>query len=598
LMRPACGGPNSPARHVSNTVGEGRFLRPSSPQRCSCMERPSADPLAEVLVAASVISREELEAATAARNHGDERLDETLARLGLAREQDIYSAVSRHLGLEYVPNISRDIEASLLSQVPSEFAMRHQVLPLREEDHTLVVAMADPFDVTVLDDLHLLTGREVRAVVAIPRQVSQIIEECYLQKMFRDIDEVQTEEVPDEDLAIADLQKMAREALVIKLVNLILHQAIQQRASDIHIEPHGRELRVRYRVDGMLHDASSPPRHLHPAIVSRIKIIGDMDIAERRLPQDGRQRIRVNDRMIDLRISTIPTLHGESAVIRLLDRSSGLMALTDLGMQADTVTAWRRLIARPHGIILVTGPTGSGKTTTLYAALHEVYSPEKKVITIEEPVEYELAGANQIGIRPAIGLTFASGLRHIVRQDPDVIMVGEIRDRETADIAIHAALTGHLVFSTVHTNDAPGAITRLLDMGIEPFLVASSLIGVLGQRLVRTLCSRCKTAFQPTAEALREIEVLPEEAGSRTLYSPGECELCRRGYLGRTGIFELLVIDDEVRRQVLDKASSTEIKQRAVEKGMRTLLADGRGKVIAGQTCIEELMRVCQRDEL
>ncbi len=556
------------------------------------------DPLAEVLVDAGVITREQLEAATAARANSLERLDETITRLGLARETDIYRAVAMRLGLQYVAELDREIDPALLAQVPSEFAMRHQVLPLRAEDHTLVVAMANPFAVTVLDDLRLLTSRDVRAVVANPRQISEAIEQCYMEKMFRDIDDMQTEAVAEEDLEIADLQKMAREALVIKLVNLIIHQAIQERASDIHVEPHERELRVRYRVDGVLHDASSPPRHLHPAIISRIKILAEMDIAERRLPQDGRVRIKIGGRNIDLRVSTIPTLHGESVVIRLLDQSAGAFALTDLGMREDTFAEFRHLIVRPHGIILATGPTGSGKSTTLHAALHVVYSPEKKVITIEDPVEYQLAGANQINVRPEIGLTFATGLRHIVRQDPDIIMVGEIRDRETADIAIHAALTGHLVFSTVHTNDSAGAVTRLLDMGIEPYLVASSLIGVLAQRLVRTLCPHCKIPFTPTGEDLREMQLALAQPGSVALYQSGECDLCRGGYLGRTGVFELLPVDEEVRRQVVDKASSGVIKQGAVDKGMRTLLADGRQKVIEGRTTIEELVRVCQRDEV
>jgi type II secretion system protein E len=562
------------------------------------MAQLSSDLLAEVLVGAGLVTRDQLETAAASRNDDVERLDESLVRLGLADEADIFAAVARHLGLEFVPEIDRDIDVSLLAEVPSEFAMRHQVVPLREEDHTLVVAMADPFDVTVLDDLRLLTRRDVRAVVSPRRKITEAIEQSYMAKMFRDIDDMQREDVAEEDLEIADLQKMAREALVIKLVNLILHQAIQERASDVHLEPHERELRVRYRVDGMLHDASSPPRHLHPAIISRVKIMADMDIAERRLPQDGRVRIKLGDRMIDLRVSTIPTLHGESAVIRLLDRKAGLMELTELGMRRDTFELFRRLISRPHGIILVTGPTGSGKTTTLYGALNEIYSPEKKVITIEEPVEYELPGANQIGVRPEIGLTFASGLRHIVRQDPDVVMVGEVRDRETADIAIHAALTGHLVFSTVHTNDAPGAITRLLDMGIEPYLVASSLVGVLAQRLVRLLCPNCKQPFQPTPEDLREVSVPADQAGAMTLYRAAACESCRNGYLGRTGVFELLLVDDDVTRQILDKVSANEVKQRAVGKGMRTLLADGRTKVLDGQTTIEELVRVCQRDEI
>ncbi len=562
------------------------------------MAQLSSDLLAEVLVGAGLITREQLETVSDSRTNDLEKLDETLVRLGVAREDDIFSALARHLGLEYVPEIDRDIDPALLAQLPSEFAMRHQVLPLREEDHTLVVAMADPFDVTVLDDLRLLTSRDIRAVVSSRRKIVEVIEQSYMEKMFRDIDDMQREDVAEEDLEIADLQKMAREALVIKLVNLIVHQAIQERASDIHIEPQERDLRVRYRVDGVLRDASSPPRHLHPAIISRIKIMADMDIAERRLPQDGRVRIKLADRMIDLRVSSIPTLHGESVVIRLLDRSAGLMKLTDLGMRHDTHEQFQALITRPYGIILATGPTGSGKSTTLHAGLHEVYSAEKKVITIEDPVEYELAGANQINVRPEIGLTFASGLRHIVRQDPDIIMVGEIRDRETADISIHAALTGHLVFSTVHTNDAAGAVTRLLDMGIEPYLVASSLIGVLAQRLLRTLCPRCKVPFQPTAEQAREIGLTAEQASGVTLYHQGDCDLCLRGYHGRTGVFELLLVDDEVSQQVLDKASSNEIKQRAVQKGMSSLLADGRSKVLDGTTTIEELVRVCQRDEI
>jgi len=561
------------------------------------MAQLSSDLLAEVLVGAGLITREQIETVSGSRTNDLEKLDETLVRLGLAREEDIFSALARHLGLEYVPEIDRDIDPALLAQLPSEFAMRHQVLPLREEDHTLVVAMADPFDVTVLDDLRLLTSRDIRAVVSNRRKIVEVIEQSYMEKMFRDIDDMQREDVAEEDLEIADLQKMAREALVIKLVNLILHQAIQERASDIHIEPQERDLRVRYRVDGVLHDASSPPRHLHPAVISRIKIMADMDIAERRLPQDGRVRIRLGDRMIDLRVSSIPTLHGESVVIRLLDRSAGLMKLTDLGMRQDTHEQFQELISHPYGIILATGPTGSGKSTTLHAGLHEVYSAEKKVITIEDPVEYELAGANQINVRPEIGLTFASGLRHIVRQDPDIIMVGEIRDRETADIAIHAALTGHLVFSTVHTNDAAGAVTRLLDMGIEPYLVASSLIGVVAQRLLRTLCPRCKIPFQPTPEQAREIGLTAEQAAGVTLYHQSDCDFCLRGYHGRTGVFELLPVDEEVGDQVLHKASSNEIKQRAVQKGMRTLLADGRLKAAEGTTTIEELVRVCQRDE-
>jgi type II secretion system protein E len=555
--------------------------------------------LGKAMLAADLITADDLTRAQSEQERSGGRLEEILVRLGVLSEDRLLTFLSEHLNLEYVRDVERQLNPEVLLKVPSEFAMRHQVLPLQQEDGTLVVALADPFDVTVVDDLRLLTQTDVRPVIAKPKAISEAIEQFYMEKMFRDIGELQTDEIQDEDIEIADLQKMARETLIIKLVNLILHQAVQERASDVHIEPHDKFIKVRYRVDGVLYDASSPPRHLHSAIVSRVKIMADMDIAERRLPQDGRVRVKVGDGQIDLRISTVPTLHGESVVIRLLDRSRGVMRLEELGMRAETLSQFRRLITRPHGILLVTGPTGSGKTTTLYGALGELYSPERKVITIEEPVEYELPGANQIQVRSHIGLTFATGLRHIVRQDPDIIMVGEIRDRETADIAIHAALTGHLVLSTLHTNDAPGALTRLLDMGIEPYLVASSMLGVLAQRLLRLICPYCQEEFVPEPEALREIELTPP-AGTELRVRRGlGCDRCRQtGYHDRTGIFEFLPIDERVRQQVLDKVSSSVIKQQAVARGMRTLLADGREKVLEGVTAIEELLRVCQRDEV
>ncbi len=458
--------------------------------------------------------------------------------------------------------------------------------------------MADPLNLMAIDDLRLLTGLEIKPVVAPPREIDEAIEHFYMEQMFHDISALKADQVlPEEESEIADLEKLAREALVIKLVNLLIHQAVQERASDIHIEPHEKQLKVRYRIDGILHDATAPPKSLHPAIISRVKILAEMDIAERRLPQDGRVRVKVADRQVDLRVSTLPTLYGESVVIRLLDRSAGMMALQELGMREDALQEFNRLITRPHGIILVTGPTGSGKTTTLYAALNRIYSPQKKIITIEDPVEYELMGANQLNVRPQIGLSFARGLRHIVRQDPDIIMVGEIRDRETAEIAIHSALTGHLVFSTLHTNDSSGALTRLLDMGIEPYLVASSIIGVLAQRLVRVICRGCKRQVTPEPEALREVEFPETDRPDKVSVADG-CDRCRQtGYQGRTGVFELLPITETVRDQVLNKISSSVIKQKAVREGMRTLLVDGREKVRESLTTIEEVLRVCQRDE-
>lgn len=554
--------------------------------------------LGEILIAQGVITPEQLMEALEEQKHThNERIGEVLMRLGYATEKEVLNALGEQLGLPVVNLSEYDVDPAALAKVPQEFAIRHRLLPLRTEDHTLVVAMANPLDVHPLDDLHLVTGLEIRPAIASPSEIQRVIEQFTMEQMIQGISE-QEQDITEEVTDIADLQKMATEALVIQLVNLIIHRAVQSRASDIHIEPFEREVKVRYRIDGVLREVQSPPKRLHPAIVSRIKILADMNIAERRLPQDGRIRLRVSGRLIDLRVSTVPTLFGESVVMRILDKSTALLGLEELGMQAETLQQFRRLIYQPYGIILVTGPTGSGKTTSLYAALMEIYSPEKKIITIEDPVEYQLPGVNQIQVRPHIGLTFATGLRHIVRQDPDIIMVGEIRDPETVDIAINAALTGHLVFSTLHTNDAPGAITRLLDMGAEAYLVASSLIGSVAQRLVRRICTHCKEPMEVKPELLHAIGLTPEEARGKTFRGRG-CEECERtGYRGRMGVFELLRIDDEIRRMIVERASSTVIKQYAVSKGMKTLLADGRDKVLQGLTTVEEVLRVCQRDEV
>ena len=387
--------------------------------------------------------------------------------------------------------------------------------------------------------------------------------------------------------------------MVIRLVNMLIRNAVRERASDIHIEPLERELRVRYRVDGVLHEVPAPAKRLHPAIVSRIKIMANLDITERRKPQDGRIKVRILGREVDIRVSIIPTVFGESVVMRLLDRTAMNFTLKDLGMLTGDLEKFDRLIKIPYGIILATGPTGSGKTTTLHAALKRIYSPERKIVTIEDPVEYQLEGVTQIQVNPAVGLTFATGLRSILRHDPDVIMVGEIRDHETAEIAIHSALTGHLVFSTLHTNDAPGAITRLIEMGIEPFLVASSVEGVLAQRLVRKICPRCKEPYRPS-QAVWDYLVQQGfvEAGEPILRHGRGCNECRfTGYSGRTGIFELLVMDDELRDLVLRKASSHEIRAAAMEKGMRTLYQDGMLKVALGITTVEEVERVTHAAE-
>ncbi|HSV72231.1 MAG TPA: ATPase, T2SS/T4P/T4SS family [Chthonomonadales bacterium] len=526
------------------------------------------------------------------------RIGEVLLSMRLVSENVLLGALSRQLDRDVVDLVQTPPDASALKLVPSEFALRHQLLPLRQADHTLTVAMADPLDIQSIDDLRLLTGLAVEPVIASPSDIRRALEQFYMEQMLQDVEDQEQAASQDDSLDVADLQKMAREELVVQMVNLILNQAVQERASDIHIEPFERELRVRYRIDGVLHEQSAPPKRFHPAIISRIKILADMNIAERRLPQDGRMRIRQSGRQIDLRVSTVPTLYGESGVLRILDKQTAMLGLTELGMYGTMFERFRRLIQEPHGIILVTGPTGSGKTTTLYAALCEIYSPEKKIITIEDPVEYQLAGINQIQVHPQIDLTFANGLRHIVRQDPDIIMVGEIRDTETVDIAIHAALTGHLVFSTLHTNDAAGAISRILDMGAEPYLVASSLIGSIAQRLVRLNCARCRAPAEASTLELSEIGI-PSHAGGNGLRAGAGCPECRGlGFRGRSGLYEMLTVDDTIRQMIVRREPSNQIKQHAVKgQGMVTLLQDGRRRVLDGDTTVKEVLRVCQREE-
>jgi type II secretion system protein E len=415
--------------------------------------------------------------------------------------------------------------------------------------------------------------------------------------MIADTTDEDVEILDESSEELGDLERMAREATVIKFVNLILRQAVQEHASDVHVEPFEKDLRVRYRIDGVLHEISSPPKRLQAAVISRLKIMASLDIAERRLPQDGRIKTKIAGREVDIRISTIPTLYGESVVLRLLDRSAMNYSLATIGMLPDTMDQMDKVIAVPHGMILVTGPTGSGKSTTLYSVLQKAYSPEKKVITIEDPVEYQFDGINQIQVHPKIGLTFAAGLRHILRHDPDIIMVGEIRDSETAEIAVHSALTGHLVFSTLHTNDASGAVTRLLDMGIEPYLVTSSVEALIAQRLVRTICPNCKESYDAPMSELTKIG--KSDGASHKLYRGRGCDQCKRtGYKGRTAIYEMLTMDDSIRALVLDRSPATAVAEAACQHGMRTLREDGWIKVLQGITTIDEVVRVTQEDEM
>lgn len=506
------------------------------------------------------------------------------------------------LGLPAFDLAEQKPEPDALDQVPGDYALKYQVLPVAIEGQVLVCAVGSLEGLAALDDLGILLDRPVRAVMADPQLIRDRIEERFLESILSQIptDDGGTITEIDDSTDLADLQKMAGETAVVQMVNLVFAQAVRDGASDIHIEPYEKEVKVRYRIDGLLRDMMRPPKRMHAALVSRIKILGEMNIAERRLPQDGRIKLTIAGRSIDVRVSIVPTVYGERAVLRILDKTTALLGLEELGMFPDTLERFRRLINIPYGIILVTGPTGSGKSTSLYAALQEIWSPTTNILTIEDPVEYQVPGIGQVQVRPQIGLTFASGLRSFLRQDPDIIMVGEIRDHETAEIAIHAALTGHLVFSTLHTNDAPGAVTRLLDMGVEPYLAASSLVGVVAQRLLRRNCPNCAVPAQFDEDALQAVGITSEEAKKANFLSGKGCDKCGgSGFKGRQGVYELLIIDEQIRHMTVQQKSAGDIKNYAVANGgLRTLIGDGKLNVLAGRTTPKEVLRVCQREEL
>jgi general secretion pathway protein E len=556
--------------------------------------------LGEMLVKEALITPEVLEAGLARAQATGELLGEALVAMGAIAGNDVLRVVAYQHGFPYVSRDDLPSSLPVVKNLSPKYLRQYGVVPLSVEGDVLTVATSDPLNPIITDDLRQATGiQNIRFVVTPLEAITDAIDRAYegaatpLQRIVEGMDDDSTTGDGDED--VNQLRDMAFEAPVVRLVNLLVENAIAARASDIHVEPFEDTLRIRYRVDGVLFDQEAPPRRLQAAVTSRIKIMAEMNIAERRLPQDGRIRVTLQGRRVDIRVSTVPTVHGESIVMRLLDRSSVFMPLEHLGFSPDTRARFESLIKRPHGILLVTGPTGSGKTTTLYAALDKINSPDRKIITVEDPVEYQLKGVNQIPVRSKIGLTFATGLRHIVRQDPDVILVGEIRDLETAEISIQAALTGHLVFSTLHTNDAPGAITRLEDMGVEPYLVSSVLEGVLAQRLVRRICESCRVPDTPTGADLEALGVGLD--GRYTLFRGKGCDDCRgTGYRGRFGIYELFSINDEVRSLVLRRASTPEIRRYAVESGMATLRADGWMKAREGLTTVEEILRVTQED--
>ena len=554
--------------------------------------------LGEMLIAEGIITRGQLERTLAEQKLHGGRLGVILRNLGYVTEEAIIKVLGKQMG---IPHMSLDnviVEPDIAKMIPETVARRYQAIPLYKKGNVITVAMVDPLNVFAIDDIRRITGSDIQTVVSTERDILKAIDRFYsvsssMQEAIKDFASQAAAEEGIEDRPIALEAKAADETPVIKLVNMMITQAVKDGASDIHVEPDEKATRIRYRVDGILHEVMNPPKHLQSGISSRIKILANLDISEKRAPQDGRFNMNVGEKSLDIRVSTLPTIFGEKVVMRLLNKGAILPSLEEIGFSTAALNKFKKMITKPYGFILVSGPTGSGKTTTLYSALNIINSMEKNIITIEDPVEYQLKLVNQVQINPKAGVTFATGLRSILRQDPDIIMVGEVRDKETAVIAIQAALTGHLVFSTLHTNDAPGAIARLVDMGIEPFLIASSLMVVVGQRLVRKVCQKCKRAYKPTAELLKELEI--SETSDITFVEGAGCQNCRgTGYSGRIALFEVLIIDEAIRNLIIAKASTTTIRAAAFKTGFTGLREEGLDKAIKGITTLEEVLRVTQ----
>jgi len=554
--------------------------------------------LGEMLVKQKKISADQLKAAVAARKDPSERIERTLVRMGFINERSVLETMSELVRMPVVDLAQIEIDKDILESVPKKLLHRRKLIPISRDNGSLQVATNDPFDIYAFDELRMMTGLDIVPVLATESEINTILKKLFGVAGGTIADLVEEERARDDDTVevltevnedAADLAEMAQDASVVKLVNDLLVEAINDRASDIHIEPFEHELKVRYRIDGVLNNANVPPQvqRFQAAIISRVKILSNLNIAEKRVPQDGSFKIKVHGREIDIRVSIIPMAFGEGVVMRILDRQSTLLSLIDLGMQGDTLDIFQEVISQPHGILLVTGPTGSGKTTTLYAALNKIVTDEIKVLTVEDPVEYHLPGVNQTGVNLKAGYTFARGMRSFLRHDPDVIMVGEIRDLETAETAVQASLTGHLVFSTLHTNDAPSAVTRLLDMGVEPFLVASSVEAVMAQRLVRAICKHCREPYEP------DRKKLPPDFDYKggPLYRGKGCRECRfSGFAGRKGIFELMRMTDDLRDLIVQRVSSQKIAACAKKSGLVFLRDDGWRKVTAGVTTVEEVV--------
>lgn len=557
--------------------------------------------LLNLLINKKLVSNKEIEDICKKQGENNFSIQRIILGAGIMNKKEMMQLLSEEIGVPYVDLEGKTFDPSIVAMLSEEISRKHNLVTIGKKKEKLIVAMANPLDVYTHDEIKIITGYEVEPYLAYSDDISKVLDSVYgitenLQQMIGEITSLPITAVEEEveDMEITRSVTESHEAPVIALVNLIMLRAIKEGASDIHIEPSGdKHLKVRYRIDGILHDIMSPPKSLHMAIISRVKIMSNMNIAERRLPQDGRIKVQVHGREVNFRVSTIPAVNGESAVLRILDPAQIMLNLKSIGFSDNNLEKYQKLIEKPNGIILVTGPTGSGKSTTLYATLNILNSIEKKIMTIEDPVEYRLDGISQLQAKPKIGLTFAAGLRSFLRQDPDIMLVGEIRDKETAEVAIQSALTGHLVLSTLHTNDAPSSVIRLIDMGIEPFLISSSVIGVIAQRLVRKICPYCKKEAPVTDEikaVLEEFNVSPSEI--RLFYGEG-CPHCKQtGYKGRTAVFELMVINEPIRELIYGHASLSEIRDAAIKKnGMVTLKEDGLLKIGAGITTMEEVVR-------
>ncbi|MFH2139090.1 MAG: ATPase, T2SS/T4P/T4SS family [Candidatus Omnitrophota bacterium] len=564
------------------------------------------DRLGELLIQKKIITEEQLENALIRQKKSNLRLGEELIRSGMVNEESVLSILAESMNIPFIKLRDETIDEQLIEKIPARFVTHYNFMPLREDGGILAIAISDPHDLYTIDEIRLLLKQPLKIFLATSLEISEAIKKFYgvgaktMAQMFEDSQ--QLEIIPQKEKDITqESADGTDDPSVINFIDQVIRQAVKERATDIHIEPYEGNLRLRYRIDGLLYDVPVPStiHHFQSAIFIRLKIMSDLDIAEKRLPQDGRIKVRVDGEFYDLRISILPTNFGESIEIRILSRKQIFFNLEQLGLDKIGLAILNSMIKRPHGIILVTGPTGSGKTTTLYSCLNKINAAERKIITIEDPIEYQLQGVTQVQVRPKINLTFADGLRSMLRHDPDIMMVGEIRDLETAELAIRTALTGHLVFSTLHTNDAPGAVARLLDMGIEPYLVASSLDCVIAQRLVRLVCPHCKEKIKLHEELLREFGISTEKLIAQEFCQGRGCEKCNfTGYHGRTAIFEVLNIDDSIKEMILNRIPTNTIKQKAIENKLKTLRQSGWEKVIAGLTTPEEVIRVTQEDTI